>query len=99
QIVKMNRAGDVALAALRYRYMFIRNLFLRKVPIMRKDLGPPGADKWGTASVAGFQLVPDVLLVKQQQLGLDALDVLVLLNITSFWWFRDRPPFLRTNVI
>ena len=49
--------------------------------------------------MAGFQLVPDVLLVKQQQLGLDALDVLVLLNITSFWWFRDRPPFLRTNVI
>jgi len=58
-----------------------------------------GARKWGTAARGGFQPVPHVLLMKQQELGLDPLDVDVLLNITSFWWFRDQPPFLGTNII
>ncbi len=58
-----------------------------------------GARKWGTAAQGGFQPVPHVLLMKQQELGLDPLDVVVLLNLTSYWWFRDQPPFLRTNII
>ena len=49
--------------------------------------------------MGGFQPVPHVLLIKQQELGLDPLDLVVLLNLTSYWWFRDQPPFLRTNVI
>jgi DNA-binding MarR family transcriptional regulator len=49
--------------------------------------------------LAGYQPVPDTLLMKQQDLGLDATDMLVLLNLMSYWWFRDRPPFPRTNVI
>src|SRR5262249_17880715 len=36
---------------------------------------------------------------KQQALGLDPVDVVVLLNLTSFWWFRDQPPFPRSNII
>lgn len=63
------------------------------------NAGPPGADKWGAASLAGFQPVPDVLLMKQQELDLEPLDVLVLLNLTSYWWYRDQPPFPRTNII
>jgi hypothetical protein len=43
--------------------------------------------------------VPDTLLIKQHELGLDTTDIVVLLNLTSFWWFRDAPPFPRTNVI
>jgi hypothetical protein len=61
--------------------------------------GPSGSAKWGDTAKAGFQAVPDTLLIKQQELGLDPTDVVVLLNITSFWWFRDAPPFPRSNVI
>lgn len=43
--------------------------------------------------------MPHVLLIKQQELGLDALDILVLLNLIAYWWFRDQPPYLRTNLI
>lgn len=63
------------------------------------DHGPGGSGKWGEAARAGFQPVPDALLVKQQELGLDSTDMLVLLNLTSYWWFKGRPPFARTNVI
>lgn len=40
-----------------------------------------------------------MLFVKQQALGLDALDVVVLLNLTLLWWFRDQPPFPRSSII
>jgi predicted transcriptional regulator len=63
------------------------------------DHGPGGSEKWGEAARAGFQPVPDTLLVKQRELGLDSTDLVVLLNLTSFWWFRDAPPFPRTNII
>lgn len=63
------------------------------------DHGPGGSSKWGEVVKAGFQPVPDALFVKQCELGLDATDMLVLLNLTSFWWFKDLPPFARSNVI
>jgi hypothetical protein len=63
------------------------------------DHGPGGSAKWGDAVRAGFQQVPDALLMKQAELGLDQTDMVVLLNLTSYWWFRDLPPFPRTNVI
>lgn len=61
--------------------------------------GVAGSGKWGELARAGFQPVPDALLVKQRDLGLDATDMLVLLNLTSYWWFQNRPPFARSNVI
>jgi hypothetical protein len=56
--------------------------------------GMHGAAKWGLAGLAGFQQVPDALLMKQQDLGLEGIDLLVLLNIVSFWWRGDEPPYL-----
>jgi helix-turn-helix protein len=61
--------------------------------------GPRGSAKWGAARHAGFQSIPDVLFIKQQALGLDPVDLVVLLNLTLFWWFRDQPPFPRSNII
>lgn len=61
--------------------------------------GPGGSEKWGDVARAGYQTVPDTLLVKQQELGLDTTDIVVLLNIASYWWYRDAPPFPRTNII
>lgn len=60
---------------------------------------PGGVAKWGDAARAGYQVVPDALLVKQHSLGLDPTDIVVLMNITMFWWYKDEPPYLRTNVI
>jgi len=49
--------------------------------------------------MAGFQPVPDVLLIKQRALGLEPVDLLVLLNITSYWWYADKLPFARSATI
>lgn len=63
------------------------------------NVGPRGSAKWGDVRLAGFQAVPDVLFIKQQALGLDPVDLVVLLNLTLFWWFRDQPPFPRSSII
>jgi len=55
--------------------------------------------KWGKALDAGFQIVPNVLLRGQAKLGLDPLDVVILLNIALHWWQRDDLPFPQPRVI
>ncbi len=67
--------------------------------MINRDAGPTGPHKWGDVSRAGYQVIPDALFIKQHELGLDQTDVVVLLNLTSYWWYRDLPPFPRTNVI
>jgi|SRR5208283_717877 len=64
-----------------------------------RNNGDSGSKKWGVAAMGGFQPVPHVLLMKQRELDLDSLDMVVLLNLTSYWWFRNQPPFLRTDLI
>lgn len=55
--------------------------------------------KWGNAANAGFQLVPDVLLKNQSNLGLTALELVVLINLTMHWWYPDQRPFPRSTTI
>lgn len=57
------------------------------------------ADKWRQAGEAGFQMLPDILLKKQVELGLSPTDMLVLLNITMHWWYPEQRPFPRTTTI
>lgn len=56
-------------------------------------------EKWEAAAEAGFQTLPDILLRKQVELGLSPTDMLVLINITMHWWYRDRLPFPRSATI
>ena len=56
-------------------------------------------DKWGEAAFGGFQMVPDLLLKKQVELGLSATDMLVLLNITMHWWYAEQRPFPRVSTV
>ena len=49
--------------------------------------------KWGSALNAGFQVVPNVLLRAQSRLNLDAVDVVILLNLNLHWWTEDRLPY------
>lgn len=59
----------------------------------------PSVAKWGEVANAGFQILPDALLKHQRELGLDATDVLVLVNLTMHWWYADQKPFPRTTTI
>jgi hypothetical protein len=51
------------------------------------------AEKWGTALVAGYQIIPNVLFAAQSRLELDAVDCVILLNLNLFWWKKDDFPF------
>jgi DNA-binding MarR family transcriptional regulator len=55
--------------------------------------------KWGSAVDAGFQIVPNVLLRGQAKLGLDPLDLVIILNITLHWWQPGDLPFPQPRVI
>lgn len=55
--------------------------------------------KYGEASVAGFQAVPDLLLKHQAALGLSPTDLVVLLNILMHWWYPQQKPFPRSTII
>lgn len=56
-------------------------------------------EKWGDALNAGFQLVPDVLLKQQSRLGLNPVDLVVLLNVLMHWWFAEQLPFPKSSLI
>ncbi len=50
--------------------------------------------KWGKAAIAaGFTLFPSMLLHKQHALGLDCIDVVIILQIAKHWWHADTAPF------
>jgi DNA-binding transcriptional regulator YhcF (GntR family) len=50
--------------------------------------------KWGKPLMAaGWTAIPSVILDRQQALGLDALDVNILLQLAKHWWESDNPPF------
>jgi predicted transcriptional regulator len=59
----------------------------------------PAQEKWGVALNAGFQLVPDALIKHQDRLGLSPTDLVVLLNLMSSWWYRERLPFIASRTI
>ena len=56
-------------------------------------------EKWGEAARAGFQAVPDLLLKNQKTLGINAVELVVLLNVLMHWWYRDQKPFPRPTTI
>jgi DNA-binding transcriptional ArsR family regulator len=59
----------------------------------------PISDKWGAALVGGFQVIPNVLVRAQAHLGLDAVDLVVLLNMNMHWWKKGDFPFPRPTII
>lgn len=50
--------------------------------------------KWGKEAIAsGFTLFPSILLSKQHALGLDCIDVVLILQIAKHWWHAENLPF------
>jgi len=49
--------------------------------------------KWTpTLMKAGWTVLPNVLFERQQALGLDAIDINIILHIASYWWTREGKP-------
>jgi len=49
--------------------------------------------KWSTTLMdAGWTALPSIILEKQDALGLDAIDVNILMQVARHWWFSDNPP-------
>jgi hypothetical protein len=50
-------------------------------------------EKWTKPLMAaGWTVIPSVILERQQALGLDPLDVNILLQLARYWWVSDNPP-------
>lgn len=48
--------------------------------------------KWGaTLMAAGYTVLPSIILEKQEALGLDPLDVNILLHLATYWWYSENP--------
>jgi DNA-binding transcriptional regulator YhcF (GntR family) len=41
---------------------------------------------------AGWTVLPNVLFERQKALGLDAIDVNIILHIASYWWTQEGKP-------
>ena len=49
--------------------------------------------KWSKPLMdAGWTAFPSVLIERQKALGLDALDINILLHLASYWWTADNRP-------
>jgi DNA replication protein DnaD len=56
--------------------------------------------KWTqTVLDPGFTWVPNVLLLKQEELGLDSVDLNILLQLACHWWKSESPPYLSKKTI
>ena len=41
---------------------------------------------------AGGTVMPSIILEKQHALGLDPIDINILMKLASHWWYSDNPP-------
>jgi DNA-binding MarR family transcriptional regulator len=53
--------------------------------------------KWGNAATAGWQALPDVLLKNQYKLKISTTELVVLINVLSFWWYAEKLPYPRVS--
>jgi len=49
--------------------------------------------KWtATLMNAGWTVIPSVILEHQAALGLDPIDINILMQLARHWWYSDNPP-------
>jgi predicted transcriptional regulator len=48
---------------------------------------------------AGWNAIPNIIIEKQQALGLSPLDMNIILYLSSFWWEEKRLPFPSVDTI
>lgn len=72
-----------------------------QTPTLRPEAAPSASAlaKWGSAMSEGFVFTPRALLRHQSELGLSALDVVVLLNLAGSWWTEGGDPYVRVSTL
>lgn len=51
------------------------------------------AKKWGVQSKdVGWTAVPNILIYRQKTLGIDSLDLNILLHLLTYWWQDEKKP-------
>ncbi len=49
--------------------------------------------KWTKALwSAGWSGIPNIIIERQRALGLDPIDMNIILHLTQYWWRADNPP-------
>jgi predicted transcriptional regulator len=49
--------------------------------------------KWSkTLMAAGWNALPSIIIEKQRALGLDAVDMNIIVHLSNYWWRRDNLP-------
>lgn len=49
--------------------------------------------KWSkTLMAAGWNVIPNIIIEKQAALGLDPLDMNIILHLSHYWWQADNAP-------
>jgi predicted transcriptional regulator len=48
---------------------------------------------------AGYTVLPSVFLERQQALGLDAVDINIILHLARHWWYSENLPYPSKNTI
>jgi len=50
--------------------------------------------KWSkTLMDAGWTVIPNVIIERQQALGLSSLDINILMHLATYWWKADEKPY------
>jgi hypothetical protein len=50
--------------------------------------------KWSKPLMdAGWTCLPSVIIERQQALGLDAIDINILMHLATYWWTEDNKPY------
>lgn len=97
-VAHINRYLDIIRQS-HYLLKIMENDAHHRQPQALATVGSAVYAKYGEASIAGFQAVPDLLLKNQAVLGLSATDLVVLLNVLMHWWYPTQKPFPRSTII
>jgi predicted transcriptional regulator len=64
------------------------------VPIRPAKAKQESEKKWGKQVMKlGFCIVPSLLLRAQRRLGLNPTQLAVLMQLTDYWWDKERKPY------
>jgi DNA-binding MarR family transcriptional regulator len=56
--------------------------------------------KWGrTLWAAGWTGIPNVIIEKQAALGLDSIDINIIVHLAQYWWKAEALPFPKVRTI
>jgi len=56
-------------------------------------------DRWGDSLKHGFVVVPSELFKQQRKLQLDCNELVVVMNLLTFWHSNDEPPILSLRAL